>query len=83
MSQKVPVNTSEQIEDTSQFIEDFKKKTIMKKVMKDIFSKLMFSILKNYMNFIMIYHCQMRGGRLKRSKNLKLIYVTKMNTLYT
>ena len=26
MSQKVPVNTSEQIEDTSQFIEDFKKK---------------------------------------------------------
>ena len=28
----------------------------MKKVIKDIFLKLMFSILKNYMNFIMIYH---------------------------
>ena len=31
-------------------------KTIMKKVMNDILSKLMFIILKNYMNFIMIYH---------------------------
>ena len=28
----------------------------MKKVMKDIFWKLMFSILKNYMDFIKIYH---------------------------
>ena len=54
MSQKIPVN--EWIKDNSQFNEDFIKKTIMKKVTKDIFSKLMFSILKNYMNFIMIYH---------------------------
>ena len=28
----------------------------MKKVMKDIFLKLIFNILKTYMNFIMIYH---------------------------
>ena len=28
----------------------------MKKVKKDIFSKLMFNILKNYMKFTMIYH---------------------------
>ena len=28
----------------------------MKKGMKDIFWKLMFSILKNYMDFIKIYH---------------------------
>ena len=27
---------------------------IMKKVMKDIFLKLMFNILKNYVNFVMI-----------------------------
>ena len=54
MSQKIPVN--EWIKDNSQFNEDFIKKTIMKKVTKDIFSKLMFNILKNYMNFIMIYH---------------------------
>ena len=37
MSQKVPVNNFEQIEETSQFNEAFIK-TIMKKVMKDIFS---------------------------------------------
>ena len=54
MSQKIPVN--KWIKDNSQFNEDFIKKTIMKKVKKDIFSKLMFNILKNYSNFIMIYH---------------------------
>ena len=52
MSQKLPVNNFGWIEDSSQFNEDFIK-TIMKKVMKDIFLKLMFNILKNYMNFIM------------------------------
>ena len=55
MSQKLPLNNFEWIKDTSQFNEDFIK-TIMKKVMKDIFLKLMFNILKNYTNFIMIYH---------------------------
>ena len=53
MSQKLPVNSFEWIKDTSQFNEDFIK-TILKKVMKDIFSKLMFNILKTHMNFIMI-----------------------------
>ena len=53
MSEKLPVNNFEWIKDTSQFNEDFIK-TIMKKVMKDIFLKLMFNILKNYMNFVMI-----------------------------
>ena len=52
MSQKLPVNNFEWIKDTSQFNEDF----IMKKMMKDIFLKFMFNILKNYMNFIMIYY---------------------------
>ena len=46
MSQKLPVNKFEWIEDTSQFNED-SITIIMKKVMKDIFSKLMFNILKN------------------------------------
>ena len=31
-------------------------KTVMKKLMKGIFLKLVFNILKNYMNFIKIYH---------------------------
>ena len=55
ISQKLPVNKFEWIEDTTKFNENFIK-IIMKKVMKDIFSRLMFNILKNYMNFIMIYH---------------------------
>ena len=54
MSQKLPVNNFGWIEDTSQFNGDFIK-TIMEKVMKDIFLKLMLNILKNYMNFIIIY----------------------------
>ena len=53
MSQKLPVNNFGLDKNTSQFNEEFMKR-IMKKVMKDIFLKLMFNILKNYMNFIMI-----------------------------
>ena len=53
MSQKLPVNNFEWIKDTCQFNED---KTVMKKVMKDIFLKLMSNILEDYMNFIMIYY---------------------------
>ena len=56
MSQKLPVNNLEWIEDTSHINEDF-----IKKVMEDIFLKLMFNILKNYMNFTMIYHFYLRG----------------------
>ena len=35
---------------------EWEKKAGMKKVMKDIFLKLMFNILNNCINFIMIYH---------------------------
>ena len=70
MSQKLPVNNFEWIEDTSQFNADFIK-IIMKKVMKDIFSELMFNILDNYMNFIMIYHFYQK--ELKFKKNRKLV----------
>ena len=59
VSQKLPVNSFEWIKDTSQFREDFIKKTLLKKAMEAIFLKLMFNILKNYMNFMKIYHfCQ-------------------------
>ena len=51
ISQKLPVNNFQWIEDTSQFNKDFIK-PITKKVMKHIFSKLMFNILKNYINFM-------------------------------
>ena len=60
MSQKVPVNNFEWIEDTSQLNEDFVK-TLMKKLMKDLALKLKFNIPKSYMNFIIIYHFYLRG----------------------
>ena len=56
MLQKLPVNNFEWIEDNSQFKKDFIKNKYKTKVLKDISLKLMFNILKNYMNFIMIYH---------------------------
>ena len=66
MSKKLPVNNSEWIKDTSQFNEDFIKdfikdciKDFIKdfiKMRKDILFNLMFNILKNWTDFIMIYH---------------------------
>ena len=59
MSLKLPVNNFEWIKDTSQFFEDFIKRTIMKKVMNEIFVKLTLNILKNYMKFVLI--CQSKS----------------------
>ena len=58
MSQKLPVNNFEQIEDTSQFNEDFIKNYCEEsdEGYEGYFLKVMFNIVKNYMNFIMIYH---------------------------
>ena len=54
-NKELSVNNFEWIKYTFQFSEDLKK-TIMKKLMKDIFLKLMFNSLKNCMSFIMIYY---------------------------
>ena len=51
MSQKLPVNKFEWIEDNSQFNENSNEESN-----KDIFLELMFNTLKNYMNFITTYH---------------------------
>ena len=48
MSQELPIFNFKWAEDTSQLNEDFIKKTILKKVKKDIFLKLMFNIQKKY-----------------------------------
>ena len=53
MSQKRPLNKFEWIEDTSQFNEDFIE-NYNEKIDKDVFSKFIFIILQNVMNFIMI-----------------------------
>ena len=81
MSQKLPRNNFEWIEETFQFRDDFIK-NIMKKVMKDIFLKLMFNTQKNYMNFIMIYHFYLEERNFKKQKSLLLIYTIKMNILF-
>ena len=61
MSQTLPVNNFEWIKDTSQFNEDFIKKYNEENDKEYFFSKLILNILKNYMNFIMIYHFYLRG----------------------
>ena len=57
MSQKVPVNNFDWIKDISQFNEDFiKNYNEESDFIEEIFLKLIFNILKNYMDFVMIYH---------------------------
>ena len=68
MPQKLPVNNFEWIKETSQFNEDFIQKTMMKKVKKDIFLKLMFNMQKNYVNFMVTYHFYMKERNLKSRK---------------
>ena len=54
MLQKLVINSFEWIKDISQFNEGFKK-PLMEKLIKDIFSKFMFNILKIYKDFTMIF----------------------------
>ena len=42
----------------------------MKKVIKDVFSKLMFSALKNYMHFILIYHDSIERMKIEKIEKL-------------
>ena len=42
----------------------------MKKVTKDIFFKLMFNILKNYINFIIIYHFLLERMKIEKFEKL-------------
>ena len=54
-------------------------------MMKDILSKLMFSIVKSYMNFIMIYYLpeRMKIEKDCYSKSLLLTYMIKLTMLFT
>ena len=82
MSQKLPTFNFKWVEDTSQFNEYFIK-TMMKKVRKDIFLKLMFNIQKKYMNFIVTYHFYLKERNFKALKSLLITYIIKMNMLST
>ena len=76
MSQKLSQNKLDWIENTSQFNEDFVK-DIMKKMMTILFLKLMLNTQKNYMDFIMTYHLYLKEIKLKKQKNLLIIYIIK------
>ena len=54
----------------------------MKKVIKDIFVKLIFNILKINMTFTMIYTFCLKESKVKKSESLQLIYMIKRN-MYT
>ena len=79
MSQKLLVNKFEWIEDTSQFNGDF----IKNYNEESDEGKLMFTILKNYTNFIMICHFSLKELTLKKLKRLLLIYSIKLHVLFT
>ena len=55
MSEKLAVNDFKRVEDISELYESFIKSYNEEKVMKDIFLKFMFDILKIYIIFTMIY----------------------------
>ena len=69
MLQELPVSNSECLKILPNLIK-ISLKTLMKKVMNDIFLNLMFNILKNYMAFSMIYHFYEKERKLKKSKSL-------------
>ena len=73
MPQKLPVNNFEWIKDTALFNEDFIK-TMMKKVMNDIFLKWMFNIFRTYINFLRL--CQ-----IDFLFNVTLAHATKIGAL--
>ena len=74
MPQKLPVKNFKWIKNASQF-NKISKKAIMKKVIQDIFLKLKFNILKNCMNFIMIYHFYQKERNFKKFEGLHLRYM--------
>ena len=51
----------------------------MKKMIGDISLKLIFTILKNCMNLIIIYHFYQKKRKLKNLKSLQLIYMIQLN----
>ena len=74
MSQKIPVNNFEWIENNSQFNEHFIKKTITKKVMKDTFLKLIVNTLKYLYEHCIHNDLPFLSERRKIEKSRKVCY---------
>ena len=69
MSQKLPVNNFEWIEETSRFNEDFLK-NFNDESDEGYFLEMIFNIPWKYMNFIITYHFYPKERNLKKSKSL-------------
>ena len=82
MSEKLPVNDFNWVEETSQFNKDFIK-AIIKIVTSDILLKLMSNILKNCINVIIIYFFCLKEQKTKKLKNVKETRMIKKNMLHT
>ena len=76
MSQKLPVNNFDWMKDISQFNEGFLKNYNVESDERHFF-EVDDHILKNYMNFIMIYHFLLERMKSKKSKSLLLIWMEK------
>ena len=85
MSQKLPTFNFKQVEDTSQFKEDFIK-NFNEKSEEGYFLQVdvQYPISKKkYMNLIVIYHFYLKERILEKSKSLLVIYIIQMNLLFT
>ena len=73
MPQKLLVNDFKWVEETSQFNDGFIK------IYNEDFLKLIFSILKNYITFTMIYLFCMKEWKSRKLKNSQQTYMIKNN----
>ena len=55
----------------------------MKIVIQNTFLNLMFNIQNKYVNFLIIYHFDLKELKLERLKNIQPTCIIKMNILYT
>ena len=82
MSQKLPVGGFYWVEQTSHFNEDFIKRHNEDRDIRYFLLKLMFSIWRNCMIFIMIYRFYLKECKLKKLKNLRQICMIKKYAIH-
>ena len=82
MSQKLPLNGFEWVEQLSQFKKDIIK-DYDEKVMKSIFLKYMLNIQQIHLVFIMIYHFYLKGIKFKNVITFLVRYMIRKTMLFT
>ena len=82
MSQKLPVNGFEWVEDLSQFKEDFIK-NYDEDSNKGYFLEVDVEYPKNCLIFIVIYHFNLKGIKLENVISLFVAFITRKTILFT